>query len=78
MAEDEKKNVTFSIPISVKRDFQIEVINNESDMSEVITTLMGNYTRISRKLKADQEKPVIPLVPEEEPKHTGRLSFEKE
>jgi hypothetical protein len=80
----EKKHCTFNIDIEVKRQFQIEVVSNDGDMSATVELLMKSYTNTSRKIKASQVKPEIPLHPEGRVEHTenvegsGRLEFKDE
>lgn len=75
---EEKKHVTFNVSVGVKKDFQMEVINNGSDMSTVVEMLMQNYTVASRKIKASAIKPEIPLMEGREEETSSRLEFKDE
>ena len=49
----EKKNSTYSIDEEVRKEFKIECLLNEADMSETIEFMMSNYVTASKELRAE-------------------------
>jgi DNA-binding ferritin-like protein len=48
-----KKQSTYSLDESIRKDFQIECLLNDVNMSEAIEALMENYINISRKIRTE-------------------------
>lgn len=68
-----KKQSTYSLDENIKRDFQVECLLNDVNMSEAVEALMENYITISRKIRAEQHN-----AKEAEGKHWERNITEAE
>ena len=68
----QKRQWTFSIDSDTKLDFQIEVLKNGGDMSNVIEDFMKNYIKASKALRNSAEENPAEENPAEE-----NISFEE-
>lgn len=51
-----KENTTFSIDSEVKKDFKMECIKNDAEMSATVEHLMSNYVSLSQEMhKANED-----------------------
>jgi hypothetical protein len=48
-----KKNSTYSIDEDIRKNFKMECLNNEVDMSDTIEFMMANYITVSQSLREE-------------------------
>lgn len=50
MISKEKENTTLSINKTIKKEFRIECLRNDVEMSETVEVMMSDYTEASKKM----------------------------
>lgn len=54
--QSKRKNVTMSIDSGIHKDFKLECLKNDNEMSLMIENFMKNYISASRKLHAERKQ----------------------